>query len=347
VWWQDHARRYGRLAARWSLDLAAAEYEKVRLVHVKLTEMGRQVRGSERLFEETQRHYTEAQKHFAGEQYEKAYREATRALRPMRIVMRDHWRQATEGLDAPTSSPFAVSFFSLPQHWELAKEVAASQVQASKLPLGNFEVGEGLPPQGVTIDRLPGWSARTGSLESDRVAVAAGIVPSEGLEDPRTPRQNKKEPKTLFSASRAVTPPDEGYVDPAPELGRAALKLEVRRTVAKDANAKPMPGDNVLERTFLAVDSPIIKLAPGTLVRISCWIKTPSPVQGDAAGGVLFYDDIGGEPLSIRTLSTDGRWKRYHLYRRVPASGQVGVTLALTGAGIAYFDDLKIEPLVK
>jgi hypothetical protein len=350
VWWQDHARRYGRLAARWSIDLAAAEYEKVRVVHMKLTDMGKSVRGADRLFEETQRYYTEAQKFFANEQFEKAYREATRALRPMRIVMRDHWRQAVEGLDAPTSSPFAVSYFSLPQHWELAREVQASRPQPTILPLGNFEVASGLPAQGVTVDRLPGWGARTGSLESDRVAVAAGIVPSKGLEDSKQPRAAKKDVRTMFSSSRPVAAPDEGYLDPAPELGTGVLKLEVRRMANKDANGKTLPSDNVLERTFLAVDSPVVKLPPGTLVRISCWMKVPKEsgggtIQGDAAGGVLFYDDIGGEPLSIRTLTTDGRWKRFHLYRRVPASGQVGVTLALTGTGTAYFDDLRIEPL--
>ena len=37
---------------------------------------------------------------------------------------------------------------------------------------------------------------------------------------------------------------------------------------------------------------------------------------------------------------------QFHLYRRVPASGQISVTLALTGLGVAYFDDVRIEPLV-
>ena len=345
VWWQDHARRYGRLAAQWALDLAAVEYEKVRIVHLKLVALGVPIRDANRLFEETQRYYTEAQKHFANEQYEKAYRDATRALRPMRIVMRDHWRLATEGLDVPTASPYAVSFFSLPQHWELAREVQASRPSASLLPYGNFEIAANLPPEGVPIDRLPGWSARTGSLPSDRVVVAAGVVTSEKLEDPKKPREYKKEPKTLFSSSRPVTPADEGYTDPAPELGRAVVKLEVRTQAAKDGSGKSLLAGNVLERTFLAVDSPAVKLPPGTLVRVSAWIKVPSAIVGDAAGGVLFYDDAGGEPLSVRVLGTV-TWKQYHLYRRVPASGQIAVTLALTGLGVAYFDEVRIEPLI-
>lgn len=347
VWWQDHARRYGHLAARWSIDLAAEEYEKVRIVHTKLVGMGVNVRGADRLFEETQRYYLEANRHLKNEQYEKAYRDATRALRPMRIVMRDHWRLATEGLDVPTSSPYAVSFFSLPQHWELAREVKASQPSPSSLPFGNFEIASGLPPEGLSIDKLPGWSARTGSLQADHVVVAAGLVSTENLDDPKVPRKNKPEPRTLFNSSRPVSPADEGYTDPAPELGKAALKLEVRSQVQKDASGKAVPTDHVLERTFLAVDSPAVRLAPGTLVRVSCWIKVPKPIVGDAAGGVLFYDDAGGEPLSVRVLNTpNGTWKQYHLYRRVPPSGQIAVTLAITGLGIAYYDDVRIEPLM-
>ena len=40
------------------------------------------------------------------------------------------------------------------------------------------------------------------------------------------------------------------------------------------------------------------------------------------------------------------KWKKYTLYRRIPASGSIYVTLALTGLGNAYFDDVTIEPLV-
>jgi hypothetical protein len=334
AWWQDSARRYGRHAARWALDQTAEEYEKVRIVHLKLAEHGQTVRGADRLFEETQRLYIESQKHFANEQYEKSYRDAVRALRPLRLIMRDHWQQAVQGLDVPTASPFAVSYFSLPQHYELAKEVQGCRPGPTQLPYGNFELGS----------PLPGWSARTGSLASDRVQVAAGIVPAEGLDDEKKPRTHLKEPKSLFNSSRPVAAPDEGYTDPAPELGKTVLKLEVRRNPPLDPSGKPIPMNPALERTFLAVDSPVVKLPPGTLVRVSAWIKVNDPIVGDAAGGALFYDDAGGEPLSVRVLKT-GTWKQYHLYRRVPVTGQIAVTLAMTGQGIAYFDDIRIEPL--
>jgi hypothetical protein len=99
-----------------------------------------------------------------------------------------------------------------------------------------------------------------------------------------------------------------------------------------------------LERTFLAINSPPVRLPPGTLVRISAWIKIPGALSR-SIDGALFYDSAGGEPLGIRLVSATP-WKKYTLYRRVPASGTISVTLALTGVGTAYFDDVRIEPLL-
>ena len=52
VWWQDYARKYGRIAARWAMDLAAEEYEKTYAVNAKLAQMGVTVRGSDELFKQ-------------------------------------------------------------------------------------------------------------------------------------------------------------------------------------------------------------------------------------------------------------------------------------------------------
>ena len=124
------------------------------------------------------------------------------------------------------------------------------------------------------------------------------------------------------------------------------LKLEVRQRGGVGKDGKPIEkSTHPLERTFLAVESAPVRLPPGTLVRVSGWVKIQNNIRL-TADGVLFYDDIGGEPLAVRLLSTDGKWKQFRLYRRVPASGQVSLTAALTGVGVAYFDDLRIEPLL-
>jgi len=103
-----------------------------------------------------------------------------------------------------------------------------------------------------------------------------------------------------------------------------------------------VPPPEALERTFLAVNSPVVKLPPGTLVRVSAWVRVLSAV-GASADGVLFYDSSAGESFGVRAYSHD--WQQYRLYRRVPASGTIWLTVATAGLGIAHFDDLRIEVL--
>jgi hypothetical protein len=345
VWWQDYARRYGKLAAKWAIDLAAEEHDKVLAVHTKLAEMGVTVPGADKLFEQSVRFHRSAQQNFAADLYDKAFADAHRALRPLRVVMRDHWERATATLDVPTASPFAVSYFSLPKHWALFQEIQATKPGQSVLPGGQFEVAGQIPEGGVPVDQIPGWTARFGALTEDRVNVAAGIVPAKGLDDPQLPKPERKQP-SMFAPSRPIAAPADSYTPPAPELGRGVLKLEVRKRGEVGRDGKPVEKTtHPLERTFLVVESPQVRVPPGSLVRVSGWVKIPNEIRL-TADGVLFYDDIGSEPLGVRLLETGGTWKQFHLYRRVPASGTVSVTAALTGVGVAYFDDIRVEPLI-
>ena len=107
------------------------------------------------------------------------------------------------------------------------------------------------------------------------------------------------------------------------------------------ASKKVLPAPEALERTFLAVNSPVVKLPPGTLVRISGWVRVPGVTA--TADGVLFYDSSAGESFGVRSLGHG--WQEYRLYRRVPASGSIWLTVAITGIGTAQFDDLKIEAM--
>jgi hypothetical protein len=125
-------------------------------------------------------------------------------------------------------------------------------------------------------------------------------------------------------------------VSDEPHGGRQCLMLQIK---PKNEQAPPV----ALERTFLAIHSPAVKLEPGSLVRITGWVRIPAMI-GASADGALLYDSAGGEPLAVR-LTAPTRWKKFALYRRVPASGSINVTVALTGLGAVYFDDLQIEPL--
>ena len=105
--------------------------------------------------------------------------------------------------------------------------------------------------------------------------------------------------------------------------------------VAAGRPGTDLPGDSHAGRA----------LEPGTLVRISGWVRVPPPGIVASTDGALIYDSAGGEPLAIRQSSPLPKWQQFLLYRKVPASGTINVTLALTGIGTVYFDDVRIEPL--
>jgi hypothetical protein len=129
--------------------------------------------------------------------------------------------------------------------------------------------------------------------------------------------------------------------------GRRCLMLQVRPKPATGANAPPPP--EALEPTFVGLISPTVKLPANSLVRVSAWVKVPNPILA-SPDGVLFFDSIGGEPLGARIggptlVEKKPGWQKVTLFRRVPQTGVMQVTAALTGIGTVYFDDLKIEPL--
>jgi hypothetical protein len=124
-------------------------------------------------------------------------------------------------------------------------------------------------------------------------------------------------------------------VQEEPKEGRQCLMLQI-----EPQNTVIPP--QALERTFLACQSAPVRLQPGSLVQVSGWVRIPKAIKA-SPDGALLYDSAGGEPLAVR-LTGPLNWKRFTLYRRVPQSGVVSVTLALTGLGKVYFDDIRIEP---
>jgi hypothetical protein len=142
----------------------------------------------------------------------------------------------------------------------------------------------------------------------------------------------------------AVSPHDDVYGDlrrvtTGPHGGKQCLKMEV---TPKDSKREPA----ALERTYVVLHSPEVSAKPGTLVRISAWVKLPGTIKA-STDGAMFFDSAGGEPLAMRLVeSTGNKWKKVTLYRKVPPSGKLYVTMALSGIGTVYFDDVRIEPLV-
>ena len=102
------------------------------------------------------------------------------------------------------------------------------------------------------------------------------------------------------------------------------------------------------DHPVVAVRSPGVKVRKGEMYRISVMANmTNSTVPGN--GGLIVRDSIGGERFQYRTPhGLPDQWFQVVYYRRIPADGELSVTLGLAAvSGTAAFDDLRIEPIVE
>jgi hypothetical protein len=333
VRFQEQARSKRQLAAQWTHDLARQELEKVVRVEEQLERGQHTLPDGAQLLADARNRLKATEDLWENRLFAEAYREGQRALRPVRIMMRAQWEQATRGLDTPVASPYAVSFFTLPRHWQLMEEKGRAKVGPNVLPGGDFEKAPGQEqdawtPQETTLDDVEFVAQRVASIPVEK--------PKPDPKKPTTPAQPDK--VTPAAHKTEEKKPDPGPDPEKPKEGERCLMLQVK---AKN----PQQAPRALERTFLAINSPAVHLKPGTLVQVSGWVRIPKAITA-SVDGALLYDSAGGEPLAVRLTAATG-WKKFTLYRRVPASGTINVTLALTGLGTVYFDDVRIEPLVK
>lgn len=314
---QDQARSRRQQASQWSYDMAYYEYEKVVKVQAQLEKMGIDVPDSINLLRDGKRRLLRSQELWKTRKFSEAYHEANRALRPIRILMRAQWEKAVRGLDTPVASPYAVSFYTLPRHWQYMDLVRRSSVGPNQLLGGNFEVA---PER-----KQDSWKESSEKL--DDVIVTAARVSELPVRRSQTvdPKSKTNEPK--------IKAPTAEY----PVEGRQCAMLQIRAPFGKQA-------PTALERTHVSLVSGPVRLPPGTLVRISGMVNIPATITA-SPDGALMFDSAGGEPLAIR-MTEPTPWKKYEVYRKVPASGTINVTLQLTGVGTVYFDDIRIEPLV-
>lgn len=188
-----------------------------------------------------------------------------------------------------------------------------------------------LPRHWRFMDQVQSAHSGNNVLPGGDFESAPGSGPNTWQADPR-------------SIDTAYVDLDARLVPDEPHEGKQCLMLEIKAKTNPGPDGKVPPPPGALERTYLPVNSPPVRLQPGTLVRISAWVRIPKPISA-SADGALIYDSAGGEPLAVRMSGEIKQWRKMSLYRRVPSTGAITVTLALTGIGKVFFDDVRIEPL--
>jgi hypothetical protein len=304
---QKQATQQRKLAAQWAHDLAQVELEKVARVNEELEQAGHRLLDGAALVADARTRLNASTVSFNNGLYSNSYREAQAAMRPLRILMRAHWEQAVHDLNA-ISNPDA-----RPREDYLRN---TSSPMASPYAMSFYT----LTKHWQLVDQVR------------QAGPGPNVLPGGDFEAPPADIPFTAQQDTLDDVVMTADRTNE-----RPHNGQRSLRLQIK---PKDPKRNPP----ALERTFLAIHSPAVRLEPGTLVQISGWVRIPEAITA-SADGALLYDSAGGEPLAVR-LTEATEWKKFTLYRRVPADGSIYVTAALTGLGTAYFDDLQIEPLV-
>lgn len=203
-------------------------------------------------------------------------------------------------------------------HWEQAVKPLGSPIAG---PLAtNYNT---LPAHWDFVNRLPGYRAIANQLPAGNFEQLDEMLRSgwQHFEHPQEGIQSKAE---LAEESRDRN------------RSRHSLHFMAWSTVER--------GPGLIESPPLWITSPAVPVESGSWVRISGWMKIARAITG-SLDGVMVIDSIGGEALAER-MGEGPDWRQFTIYRYISRTGPMTVTVALTGLGEVWLDDLMIEPLV-
>ena len=107
--------------------------------------------------------------------------------------------------------------------------------------------------------------------------------------------------------------------------------------------AQPGAAPMIVESAPIQVVSPRIPVELGQLYLIHGWVKVEQAIAG-SVDGLMVYDSLGGEALGERFSAANG-WREFGFYRVAAQSGDLSVTIELSGIGDAWIDDVQVQSL--
>jgi len=168
----EQTERIARRAAQLQRDLAVAKLLAVEHAHAQRSAHATGPQSVAWLGAARQRIQSSDASLGAGD-YPTAYRQAQRAMRPLRLLERAHWEAAVARLPSAVSHPAAVSPATLPAYWTLIEQTVSAPPGPNVLAGGDFEDLDALlragwqhfrhaPPDGSAEAELVSTAARSG-----------------------------------------------------------------------------------------------------------------------------------------------------------------------------------------
>jgi len=138
---QRRAAEMARNSARVSIDLARAKRVRVQAVTRRLDELTVAPPDTPRMMYQAGILLDRAEGAFQRGDYDTARRLSCTMMQLLRMLQRAHWERTVWRFESPVVSPHTVCFQTLPDHWELLREIGTSTLvsDANLLPSGDFE----------------------------------------------------------------------------------------------------------------------------------------------------------------------------------------------------------------
>jgi hypothetical protein len=139
-----------KASATVELELAKRKLDRVGQVDQQLQEVGARVADGPQIVGRAKLRLERAQVAFQSGDYHDARVKSDEALQLLRILQRLHWDDALKHVTSPVSSPYAVCFQTLPDHWRLVGHIGRSAVRDGRnlLSSGEFEDRDTLVAEG-------------------------------------------------------------------------------------------------------------------------------------------------------------------------------------------------------
>lgn len=198
------------------------------------------------------------------------------------------WKLAAGSFPSPIASPFCVSFFALPLHYQLADRLRTVTWGPNSLSGGDFE--------NLSLLQSSGWE----NLATDHSSLETAVELSLH----------------------------------APRSGRSALRLQCWPRGGKQPPV-------VIESPPVRITTAPVAVRKGQVLHVHGWARVEEPIRG-SLDGLLIYDSITRRALAQRMHASEG-WREFSLYRIATRNGSFTATMALSGIGEAWLDDVTVK----
>lgn len=247
----------------------------------------------------------QAENELKNREYDLSRGHSAQAMQLLRILQHTYWLDATRNMSSPVSSPHTLCFQTLPDHWRLVRRLGRGSAAAAPnlLRSGDFEDQDTM--------KVEGWHRVQPAIEGVRATAEQYPLAKSGRHSLR-----------LIAVSSV---PD---------------KATVAKGKSRSSRDSAPPPVLIRERPVTVVSPPVV-VRKSQLVYIGGWVKVVAG-SGPTSEGAVLYDSIGGPATALRWRDPQ-EWKHFEILREVPESGELNITIALTGIGEVLIDDLQVQ----